>query len=179
MDDEQAFIRAIADQPDDWHLQAVFADWLADRGRQEETAWRWISTFRRKPCPFRMFRIDTEPYWALAAQKYLLPDQIEGGRGWGNWGDWDLPWPEGAGLSMLPKGLYRHLPKSTNEWDQGWSSERAYDSTAEAFQALVTAFSRATWERKSLRQRLWYGPQWVPDWTLSSKVPEGEPPEPK
>lgn len=169
--EESALLNAIADQPAELTIQLAYADWLAERSRPEEASWRWIAAFKRRPCPFRLYKIDAEPYYAIAGQKYLLEGQLCGGRGWGNWQIWEEHWPWSAGMSMLPDPLYRYLPKTRNPFDGGYQDERAYNSTREAFEALVSAYIKATRPRTSRLDRFWNGPGWQPNWDLVERVP--------
>lgn len=95
------------------------------------------------------------------------------GRGWGEWSFRILEWPDSAGYSMLPHDLYRQLPIPSSQIAYGNGfSEVMYADAIAAFLALVEAFGKATWTRRKGFQRIYYGPQWVPDWSLAAKVPD-------
>jgi uncharacterized protein (TIGR02996 family) len=178
--ESESLFAAICDSPTDRTAQLVYADFLAERSRPEEHAWRWIAAFKRRPVTFRAWRLDRDPYWACSPCSPLREDEICAGNGWINWGkeqydfSGDSPtwsWPWSAGMSTIPRGLFRYLPRSNNGFDDGYTGHRPYNSVGEAFTALVSAYALATRPRKNRLERIWYGPQWVPDWSLVDSVP--------
>lgn len=170
MTEDEALIAAIAENPRELTIQLALADYYAEREDSREQAWRWIAAFRRRPSPFKLIRLDREPYWT-AVRTNLLPGELLAGYGWGNW-DWEgLNWPWSAGLSMISPPLFRWLPKRGTILDTGRGSERGYETITAAFQSLADAFVRATRPRASALDRLWNGASWAPEWDLVSEVP--------
>lgn len=175
MADETALRAAIAETPKDWQVQLVYADWLAERDRPEEASWRWIAAFRRRPVGYRLSRIDHEPYRTCTPCNYS-PNGHFDGDGWINGRDRlgrsTMAWPWSHGMATIPEQLFRWLPKTHHFAYSGWDGDRPYNSIAEAFDALVTAYTAATRPRKNRFDRIWNGPVWEPDWTLVNQVPD-------
>lgn len=171
MDEEAGFLSHIGENPTDVVAKLAYADWLAERSRPEETAWRWIAAFKRIPCPFRVWRMDGEPYWDATATNVEPADHAHGGYGWRSW-TMDAPWPWAAGFSLIPSPLFRFLPNPTVVPSSACWSEKNYYDCKQAFQVLVTAFMDATRPRTNWFSRKWRGEQWVPDWSLVDQVPQ-------
>lgn len=175
MTEEVALLAGIATEPTDRTAQLVYADWLAEHSRPDEMAWRWIAAFKRRSGPFRAFRVDREPYWRVYPVNYLNADEQHGGDGWLNWcypehESTTYSWPWSAGMSTLPSQLFKWLPRG-NEHDEGYIGHRPFNSTEEAFAALVKAYMRATRPRRNRLDRFWNGKAWEPDWNLVESVP--------
>lgn len=83
-----------------------------------------------------------------------------------------MAWPWSHGMATIPEQLFRWLPKTHHFAYSGWDGDRPYNSIAEAFDALVTAYTAATRPRKNRFDRIWNGPVWEPDWTLVNQVPD-------
>ncbi len=171
MTEEQTFVAAIGAEPTNWLNHLVYADWLAERDRPEEQAWRWIAAFKRCPCPFVLRRLEREPYWAATGIRYMRETETLAGYGWGRWDFKELKWPDSAGFSMLPADLFRRLPKGHSYLTWNYS-ERMYDSVALALHALVQTFVEAVKPRVNWIHRQWAGKQWLPDWDTVASVPE-------
>lgn len=168
--EEDAFLTVIAANPFELTPQLVYADWLGERGRKDEIAWRWIATFRRRPDPFRVFQVSGEPYWTSGRVNFNRPEDQCAGYGWGGWSYTNFKWPESAGNGMLPWELFRWLPRG-NSLDPDYGGEHCYDSVREAFEVLAFAFVRATAPRNWLQRRV-SGMTWNPDWSLANLLPD-------
>lgn len=176
MNEERGFIEAITSEPTDRVVQLVYADWLTERDRPREAeAWKWIATFRRRPCEFRLVQLPREPYEAFPTN-YLRPEDLHGGWGWTRWPFGDgryepndpfCSWPWSAGMSTLPDELFRWL---LNGDRPAWEA-RPFGSVLRAFDVLVYAYMQATAPRSWFQRRV-LGPTWVPDWSLASQVPD-------
>lgn len=156
---EDALLVAIAENPRELTPQLALADYYAELGDRREVAWRWIAAFRRRPWlpydPHRFFHTGIE---------------IVEPAGWGNWTFTGMDWPWSAGWGMLPSEVYKWLP-TVGRVRGTWYERVVYPSPCRAYEALVSAFLRATKPRWVLAKML-FGSAWEPNWDLVSRVPE-------
>jgi uncharacterized protein (TIGR02996 family) len=131
MTTEDDFRRALVDNPSDWQLRLVFADWLQDRGDPRSEGYRALGTLRWTPWERTPWGPTSSPtWWDFDREAALCPSRT-------------IPMKVGQG--ELP-GDWFELIRDWFRMNDSWVKEFA--NWAHAEDAAARAFARLPVRRR-------------------------------